>query len=270
MFQRFIKLGDLDLSKPLDENYKNTTIDKIQYYLNGHWSKYNPNEYINICDKNDVVFDVERFINSWQTIQPGDYIEQQARKLYIYRIQINKLFDFALYALNNKCLTVTFNDIEILLYILYAHHKYNLSFTDKTTQLIINILTNKYFIDYQLIFCYMLLKLLPTEIIYNIHSHIIDNLASSEVINRFKNEPFTFNIFYQLIGILRTPHNINTVIIKNVFKRSLYYYLLLFEILPRATTTALKRFCCHHYEKVNNNNYIWYLLCRFEEKQTNK
>ena len=251
--------------KPLESNDKGTTIEKIQKYLINHWSLYKPNMYVNICSKDDIEFDAERFIDSWKTIPPGDFIEQFARKNSLYRVKTNELFDFALQALNSKCLTINLVDIEVLLYVLYVHVEYKLPFTNNTTDLLKTLLTNPYVDSYMLIMCYIFMQLLPNEIIYDVSQHITNKLSSPDVIKQFNNEPWTFHIFYRFVGMMYIPHCINAVIIKHVFKNSLYLYLSLFVKLPLKTILTLKQFCYKHYNKIVNNKRVWYMLSKFEE-----
>lgn len=222
---------------------------------------------INICNKNDVEFDAERFIDSWKTIPPGDFIEQFARKNSIYCVKTNELFDFALQALNSKCLTIDLVDIEVLLYVLYVHVEYKLLFTNNTTDLLKTLLSNPYVDSYMLIMCYIFMQLLPSEIIYSVSEHITNKLSSPDIIKLFDNEPWTFRIFSKFISMSCIPHSINAVIIKHVFKNALYSYLSLFGKLPMKTICVLKRFCYKHFNKIVNNRRVWYMLSKFEEHQ---
>lgn len=274
MLHCFVNHNRLDIMKPLESNmkptanaldHKGTTIEKIQKYLINHWGLYKPKMYVNICSKDDIEFDAERFIDSWKTIPPGDFIEQFARKNCIYRVKTNELFDFALQALNSKCLTIDLVDIEVSLYVLYVHVEYKLPFTNNTTDLLKTLLSNQYVDSYMLIICYVFMTLLPSEIIYSVSQHITNKLSSPDVIKQFNNEPWTFHIFSKLISMSCIPHNINAVIIKHVFKNALYLYLPLFVKLPMKTICVLKRFCYKHYNKIVNNRRVWYMLSKFEE-----
>ena len=283
MLHHFVKHNKIDINKdlksannlrplesannlrPLESNHKGTTIEKIQRYLNNHWGLYKPNMYIDICKQSDIEFDAERFIDSWKTIQPGDFIEQFARKNYICRVKTNELFDLALTALNSKCLSIDLVDVEVLLYVLYVHVEYKLPFTTNTTNLLKTLLTNPYVDTNILTMCYVFMTLLPNEIIYDINQHIINKLSSPDVIKQFNNEPWTFHIFYRFIGMMYIPHSINAVVIKHVFKNSLYLYLSLFVKLPLKTILTLKQFCYKHYNKIVNNKRVWYMLSKFEE-----
>lgn len=265
MLYQFIKHNKIDIFRQLEEKHHNTTIEKLQKHITRHWSIYNANQYVNICNKQDSEFNIDYFLDSWCIIPQGDFIEQQARKSYLYQMKADQLFNFALYALNNKCLTIEIVDIEIIFYILFVHVEYNLDFNDNTTNLISNILTNKYFIDYQLILCYIFMKLLPSDTIYKLTACFINKLTSEEIIRQIATEPLTYNIFHNFVAMLYIPHQITSIIIKHIFKQSLYNYLMLFTKLTDKTISMLKRFCYKHFEKTNNINYTWYLLARFEE-----
>ena len=265
MLTSFIKHNSIDINIPLGDNHKGTTIEKIQKYIANHWGLYKPNFYINLCSKSNVEFDPEYFIDSWKTIPPGDFIEQYARKMYIYQVKTNELFDFALTALNSKCLSINIVDIEVLLYVLYAHVKYNLPFTNNTINLLIALIDNQY-ADYMLITCYILMKLLPHEITHVISKNITNKLSSKEVIDTFVIEPWTLYVFYEFVNMINIPHSINAVIVKHVFKNALYLYLPLFTSLSHRTITTLKNFCYKHFDKVKYNRRVWYLLSQLDQR----
>ena len=207
MFAEFLKQGlNINISENLIEKYNGTTIEKIYNYLKSHWGIYNQKMDIIIFPESENEFDVEMFINSWKTKAKGDFIEERARKCFHYKLPIRYLLNFALYAFNNKSLSITYEDVEILFYVMFIHVKYNVSYCEKTIELLKKILRNEFLDDYILILCYIFLELLPNNIIEYIKFDIIDRLSKRKQINLFKSlkkiKTILINIFLNLKKII--------------------------------------------------------------------
>ena len=244
MFRVFLEQGYMTV----DQSYDNTTVSKLNKYLVNHWGLFKPKQRFVIYNPND--FDIEAYLDSWKTPYPGDFIEQQARKDNQPVINTDELLNFAIYALNNKSLSINKTDIEIFLYVLNNHITHALPITQTTERLLTKLLFDKYVVDYQLMLAYGLLRLLPTQTIYNISKHVIKKLTSLNVIRNYVNEPWTIDILTELVDIMNIPHNITSVIIKKVLKQTLYHCVNMFDKLHNRTLDRLRYFVNTHGQQI--------------------
>lgn len=213
------------------KNYEGTTIDKLNKNIINHWNLYKPNQKVIIFPKSEDEFNVEIFIDSWKNKPHGDFIERYARKNHICNIKAEELFNLSINALNNTCLYIELIDIEIILVILYLHIKYKFTFNDTTVDLLNTLISNVYMDDYQVMLSYVFMKLLPLDIIYKIRNTLTNKLSTYQVIINSSYEPYSTVILTRFINMMFIRHNIVSVIIKHVFRRSLYIYLSRYNLM---------------------------------------
>ena len=176
MFKDFIITGVLNEDKKIikDKNNNTNIVYKINNVINSSWNNFAEYSIIHIFKPDEYYYSVEHMLYTVINEENGaDYIEKYCKKHNIQDINGSTLLTTALKALLERYM-ITYEDLEILFYIVCIYKKYNIKHKEEDAKLFIDLLNDEFNNEFKLLILFIALFLYNKDI-----EHKDDKLINS-------------------------------------------------------------------------------------------
>lgn len=274
MFKNYLINGVIDDTKKIikDKNNNNNIIYKINDVIISSWNNIKEYSKIHVFTLNDSYYSVEHMLDMvFKENDGADYIEKYCKKYYIEDICCSNLLTVALKALNERYM-ITYEDMEILFYIVYIYKKYEIKPNDGDVNLFINLLNDTYNDEFKLLIIFIITYLYGKNLEKMVDRYINPayvtehdkkcNELNTLIYNIMINKDFiqyTTTLYYHnsLLSTLLTYCMDNKIItLINVFKQMLYHYVNNIEELSYKAIDSILVFIKYTKNDINNNIMI--------------